>query len=256
MPALADTQAAFRAAIVTTGAAPILGRLRAPADAEERMAIYRRHYRESFRRHLRGRYPTLEWLVGTDRMVALADATLRRSPPRAPSLAEYGAALIDTVAADADLPPYLADVARLDWTLGRLAVAVDARSLSISALAEHPAQTLPELRLHLQPGLAYIASGWPVDTLVHFHLRDSAPDTLAFAPENVWLQLRGARGQFALQRLDPAVLSLRQHLTEGATLGEAIAAALTVTPDFDVSGALATLFAEGLVISISAGDTP
>ena len=256
MPALAETQAAFRAAIATTGAAPILGRLHAPADAEERLGIYRRHFRESFRRHLRGRYPTLEWLLGTDRMIALADATLQRQPPRAPSLAEYGAELIDTVMADPGLPAYLADVARLDWNLGRLAVSLDHASQSIDVLAACPPDELEDVTLVLQPGLAFIASDWPVDTLVHLHLQGTAPDALSFAPEPVRLQLRGARGQFTLERLSTGVFAFRRSLAAFEPLGAAIAAALATDPDFNLSEALAMLFATGLVIALSAGDAP
>ena len=64
-----------------------------PADPVERLEIYRRHYRESFRRHLRGRFPTLEWLVGTPRMIELADALLQSRPAARAILAEYGSEL-------------------------------------------------------------------------------------------------------------------------------------------------------------------
>jgi len=256
MPALVDTQAAFRAAIATTGTVPILSRLRAPADAEERLGIYRRHFRESFRRHLRGRYPTLEWLLGTDRMIALADTTLQRRPPRAPSLAEYGAEFIDTVAAASDLPAYLVDVARLDWNLGRLAVSVDHPPQPIGVLASCLPDQLESATLVLQPGHAFIASDWPVDTLVHLHLQGTAPDALSFAPDPVQLQLRGARGQFTLERLSTGVFAFRRSLAASEPLGAAIAAALAADPDFNLSEALAMLFATGLVIALSAGDTP
>ena len=256
MPALAETQAAFRAAIATTGATPILSRLRAPADAAERLGIYRRHFRESFRRHLRGRYPTLEWLLGTDRMIALADATLQRRPPRAPSLAEYGAEFIDTVLAEPHLPGYLADVARLDWNLGRLAVSIDLTPQPIGVLAACPPDQIEGATLVLQPGIAFVESDWPVDTLVHLHLQGTAPDALSFAPEPVRLQLRGARGQFTLERLPAGVFAFRRSLAASEPLGAAIAAALGTDPDFNLSEALATLFAAGLVTSLSAGDTP
>ena len=87
MPSLSETQAAFREAV--TGAPPeaLLARLRAPADPVLRLDIYRRHHRESFRRHLRGRYPTLEWLLGTEpprgtRRCNAPPVTTTRAQPR------------------------------------------------------------------------------------------------------------------------------------------------------------------------------
>jgi len=254
MPSLSETQAGFRAVIAGGTAPALLSGLRGSSDPGERLEIYRRHYRESFRRHLRGRYPTLEWLLGTDPVVHLADATLQHSPPRAPSLAEYGAELIETVSSAAGLPPYAADVARLDWHLGCLAVAIAHDPLPLAALASIDPQLLGALRLGLQPGLAYVSSAWPVDELVHLRQQESAPAELVFAPHETHLQLRGARGQFSLQRIDAGSFALRSALARGATLADAAAAGQAAAPDFDLSTALATLFAEGLVINHSGGN--
>ena len=136
MPSLSETQGAFRAAVTGGPRDGLLAMLRCPADAEARLGIYRRHHRESFRRHLRGRYPTVEWLLGTGRMLELADDTLRHVPPLAPSMAEYGQELVEAVQrAGAGLPPYIADVARLDWALGCISVAIAHETIDIAVLA-------------------------------------------------------------------------------------------------------------------------
>ena len=146
VPSLSDTQGAFRDAVTGGPRGGLLAMLRCPADAAARLDIYRRHHRESFRRHLRGRYPTLEWLLGTERLVALADETLRHAPPRAPSMAAYGQELVETVLrAGAALPPYIADVARTDWALGCISVAIDHDVIGIEALAAVDAAALAEV---------------------------------------------------------------------------------------------------------------
>ena len=255
MPSLSDTQAQFRDAVTGGPADGLLATLRCPADPAVRLDIYRRHHRESFRRHLRGRYPTLEWLLGTDPLVALCDATLRQSPPRAPSMSEYGQELVETLRADdSGLPPYIADVARLDWALGCVSVAVDHSGITIVALATVPADALDAVTLTLQPGLAHVAAGWPVDELVQLRLADAAPEQLAFLPQDTHLELRGARGRFSLRRLAPGEFTFRARLATGESLGRAAEAALAIQSSFDVSAALAALFAEGLVITHS-GDT-
>lgn len=257
MRSLGETQTLFRRAVAGADATAIQTLLEAPADPLERLEIYRRHYRESFRRHLRGRYPTLEWLVGTDRMIGFADALLREQPPRAPSLAEYGAGLIEVVAARrSETPVWLADVARLDWHLGCVSVATEPASTPIAALAALPAESLMDAVLLLQPGLVLLQSDWPVDRLVHLRLGGNAPDTLSFVRERVCLQLRGGRGRFALTRLEPADYAFRRALREGRRLASAAERALAAVPDFDLSAALSRLFAEGLVTAFSSNPEP
>lgn len=252
MPSLAETQALFRRAVAGGSADAVMPLIMAPADPTERLDIYRRHYRESFRRHLRGRYPTLEWLVGTDAMVGFADALLRQHPPRSPSLADYGEELAEIVSATRDrMPPWLTDIARLDWHLGRISVATEAPSLAIGALAALDPDALMEASLVLQPGLHHLQSDWPVDELVHLNLKGGAPDTLRFEPMPVCLELRGGRGRFAIERLAPAEYVLRRALAQGRRIGIAAERALGTTHNFDLPGALVRLFASGLVTAIS-----
>jgi hypothetical protein len=253
MRSLGETQTLFRRAVAGGPPDAVVALLKVPADPLERLEIYRRHYRESFRRHVRGRYPTLEWLLGTDAMVDLADTLLREHPPRAPSLAEYGADLVDVVAARRDRQPaWLSDVARLDWHLGNLSVAIEEPPLAIAALAKRAPETLLDTRLRLQPGLVLMQSDWPVDQLVHLRLGGGAPERLPFDPLHVFLELRGGRGKFWLQRLAPPDYAFRRALREGRRLGIAVERALGADRAFDLSSALARLFAEGLVAAIPA----
>lgn len=256
MPSLSETQAAFRDAITGGPAAGLLPRLCCPAEVGERLEIYRRHHRESFRRHLCGRYPTLEWLLGTAALDALADATLARHPPLSPSLAAYGAELIETLAEDTSgHPAYAPDVARLDWQLGGLAVAVAAPPLAIAGLAAIDPLQLPQTGLALQPGLAFLACAWPVDRLFEVSQQDQPPAELAFAPEPIHLQLRGARGRIGLARLTAGGFAFRRSLAAGCTLGTAAGEGTAADPAFDLPAALAGVFAEGLVIDLT-GENP
>jgi hypothetical protein len=249
MRSLGERQTLFRRAVAGGTADAIVPLLRVAADPVERLEIYRRHYRESFRRHLRGRYPTLEWLLGTDRMVELADQMLREQPPRAPSLAEYGEGLIDIVRTARDRA-WLGDVARLDWHLGCLSVAIVRPALGIAALGAVAPDALLDAGLELQPGLVYLQSGWPVDDLIHLRLGGAPPERLRFEPQRVYLELRGGRGQFALQRLSSAEYAFRRALREGRRFATAAEHALGADPAFDLSAALARLFAEGLAVAI------
>jgi hypothetical protein len=51
--------------------------------------------------------------------------------------------------------------------------------------------------------------------------------------------------------LDDPTFAFRQALAEGASLGEALARAFAIKPDFAVDAALAALFAEGAVTAVT-----
>jgi hypothetical protein len=171
-------------------------------------------------------------------------------------MAEYGAGFVGALQWDEGTSalPYLEDVASLDWALGDVAVAVDGAALSITMLANYPPDSLPDLTLRLQPGLRYLRSGWPIDDLVRIRLSERPPDQLHFVPVAVALEIRGARGQFRIGRIEEAALKFRTALASGATLGAAIEGGLSVDPEFDAAAALAALFAEGLVVDIASAN--
>jgi hypothetical protein len=74
--------------------------------------------------------------------------------------------------------PYLAQFAELEWHLGRLALATEE-----SANVQH---------VHLD---------WALDELIGFYLTDTAPDEYALRQEDVWLEIRGLRGELQMNRL-------------------------------------------------------
>ena len=93
---------------------------------------------------------------------------------------------------------------------------------------------------------------WPVDDLVKLHLDGNAPERLDFAPNRIFLEVRGARGAFSMRRLDEATFALRKTLADGAPLATALAAAPGEAA-FDPGAALASLFADGIVADVFDG---
>ncbi len=70
-------------------------------------------------------------------------------------------------------------------------------------------------------------------------------------PAPVWLQVRGARGSFRIDRLDPATFAFRSAIARGLPLGAAAEQALDIDPAFDPGGALTALLADGLAVSVT-----
>lgn len=251
MPSLAETQSLLGTAIIdgeTGGVAPLLS---GGGDPLERLAVHQRHFESSLVQALIQHFPAMEWLVGTARVAEAAKDFIRRNPPTAPCIAEYGAGFPRWLAGHvrADTAPWLRAVGEIEWRVGRATLAVSREPVSLSALSSVDPLCLPEIRLSLQPGLSYLRADWPADDLLKLFLSESAPESYALDPMRVRLEISGARGTFSLLRLSPSDFEFRRAICAGRSVGEAADRAARCA-DFDAGAALATVFTDGLVTSI------
>ena len=106
----------------------------------------------------------------------------------------------------------------------------------------------------LQAGLRYLHASWPVDDLMKLYLTDTAHSEYRLAPADVWLEVRGSRGEFHLDRLDAAEFIFRQAVLERQSIGAAAERALDAGAGFDVGRAFTTLGRGGYVIGTTSPD--
>lgn len=248
---LAEFQAQMRGAIIDGAVAPLAGALTGGGDPLARFAIHRRHYEASLVRALVEKFPALVWLAGSPFVTAAAGVFVRQSPPRAPCIAEYGQGFPAFIASrpQAQPIPWLGCVGELEWRLGRVALALEYAPLPMETLAAMP-ERLAECAFEWQPGLDYFAAPWPADDLVKLFLSDAAPERYTLNAEDIFLEVRGARGAFSMTRLDRATFIFRDALWRGATVGDAAEQALDADAAFDAGQGLVQLIAAGLAISI------
>jgi hypothetical protein len=111
-------------------------------------------------------------------------------------------------------------------------------------------QALLASRIVLQPGVRYQRSEWPIDELMAMFLSESAQDT--YELHSAWrcLEVRGARGELRIGRLDPATFAFRRALHDGQPLGDAAETALDRNQAFDAGRALAALIAAAMVVDV------
>ncbi len=180
MLTLADIQAGIRDALVDGNGAAVAPVLLGGSRPEHRLGIHQRHYVASLTRALVERFPATVWLVGSELVTNVATAFIREHPPSRPCVAEYGEEFPQYLGAHpaAASLPYLAQFAELEWHLGRLALATE-ESMNVQ-------------HLHLD---------WALDELIGFYLTDSAPDQYVLRQEDVWLEMRGLRGELQINRL-------------------------------------------------------
>ena len=138
MSSLADIQSRMRDAVVLGAESDVVPLLEAGGrDPAARLAVHRRHYEASLVEALRRRFPGALWLVGEAFVCAAAREFVRRYPPAAPCIAEYGESFPDFLARHpgGDGVPYLASFARLEWLVAQVAQSVDLPALRLDDLS-------------------------------------------------------------------------------------------------------------------------
>jgi hypothetical protein len=177
---LADIQAGIRDALVDGNSAAVAPVLLGGTRPELRLAIHQRHYVASLTRALVERFPATVWLVGSELVTRVVTSFIREHPPSRPCVAEYGDGFPRYLGAHpaAGSLPYLAQFAELEWHLGRLALATEE-----------------------WPNVQYLHLDWALDELIGVYLTDTAPDAYALRQEDVWLEIRGLRGELQMNRL-------------------------------------------------------
>jgi len=216
--------------------------------ARRGLAAYRANADASAARALGTAYPTVQQLICEHDFAILAREHWRAAPPRRGDLGEWGEGLPAAIEADPRLAdwPYLADCARLDWALHRCERAAD-EPLDAASVARLGDTDPSRLVLELRPGVAAIASCWPV-ALIHAAHRSDDPrvfdkvsDAIAAGQGEAVVVAR--EGWKAVPRtVAAAVVPWMERLGTGIDL----AAALDDTPaGFDFAGWLADAIAHG-----------
>jgi hypothetical protein len=220
-------------------------------DPEKRLAIHRRHYQASLVAALLTKFPATAWLVGTRFVEEAAGQFVRDCPPRAPCIAEYGEDFPHFLSTrpGAECMAYLRWFAELEWRVGHAAVAVELPALT-SEDFRTGAGSLADALLLLQPTARYLAAPWPVDDLLKLYLTDSAPQRYTLAPADIWIEVRGDRGDFRFNRLDAAEFVFRAAILDGLSIGAAAERALERDSSFDPGRSFLRLIAENLVIGV------
>jgi hypothetical protein len=252
VPPLAEIQSLFSQGILTGEVSRLLPLLAGGRYPAKRFAIHQRHYESSLVMALLGKFPATAWLAGTRLVSEAASCFVHDCPPKAPCIAEYGREFPKFLSdrAGAVRLPYLLDFAELEWHVGHLAIAVDASAVSMEQLSVISPDALPDTVLILQPGVFYLEAAWPVDELMQLYLRESVPDYFSMDLFDVRLELRGARGEFHINRLDFASFVFRNSILGGCSIGDAAERALEIDPELDLGRCLAAVIADELVTAI------
>lgn len=209
-----------------------------------RFAVYRNNVVAGLIDALAERFPVCVRLVGQDFFRAMAHSYVRVSLPRVPMLFEYGEDFGEFVSSfePARSLPYLPDVARLEYAVGRAYHAGDAMPLFRDVFRSLPPEGLESATVSLHPSTQVLASAYPV---VSIWRENTAPEP----PQIVTLD-HAEDGLVVRPHLDVEVCALPvggstfvEALMGGRAFGEAAKAATRRTKDFDLTACLRALLA-------------
>ncbi|MDD1529525.1 DUF2063 domain-containing protein [Bradyrhizobium sp. WBOS7] len=225
--------------------------------AGRRYDVYRNNVTVSLIEALAAVYPAVQRITGADFFRAMARFHVRSHPPASPLLFEYGREFPGFIEAyeHAQDMPWLADVARIERAWLDAYHAGDAAPLSPARLSAIDPERLADAVFIPHPAMRIVRSPYAAVTIFAAN-RGSAPPARidASRPEDALI----TRPEFevAVRHLPPAGAVFAACLASGQPLGEAAAAALEASPDFDLASNIAGLIEAGAFTSLAAGDAP
>ncbi|MFZ1415837.1 MAG: DNA-binding domain-containing protein [Defluviicoccus sp.] len=223
--------------------------------AAARLAIHVHHFRLTLIDALGATFPVIRRVVGEAFFTAAARRYVLSQPPQWPCLFEYGEGFPAFVSAlpEARSLGYLADLARLEWAINRARHAEDVPPLDAAAAAAQIEAPSCDLFIGLGPSCRLIKSAWPVDRIWQVHQQgDDAIAPVDLAAGGVNLFIHRQDGEVGWLSLDAAAFAFIGSLRADGRLGKAHALARAITPSFNASALLVSLFEGGVVTSVTA----
>jgi hypothetical protein len=158
-----------------------------PLAARDRLGIYAGMYIARLVEALEEDFPRVAAILGTERFGALARGYLARHPSAHPSIRHVGRAFAEFAAANPPpgAPPWLGDLARLEWARLDVFDAPDARALTLADLRAVAPEAWGDLRFRPVPAFAILRLDWPADRA----WAAEPGDVPALAPEPTALRL-------------------------------------------------------------------
>jgi len=236
MPSLLEQQRGFAAGLMDPGPATSHG-----------FAVYRGNVFGNWAKALASAYPIVRKIVGGEFFEGLAREYARAHPSTSGDLNEYGERLSEFVATfphTQDLP-YLSDVARMEWLAHRAYYAADAMPFDLTKISDSNPEAL---RPRLAPACALLVSDWPLARIWVVHQDDYAGEVavdLRGGPDRILVHR--PRWRVQVRSLAPGDYRFLESAQRGATLGEALEAAVAADPAFDPSLALAGWVDAGVI---------
>ena len=257
MPWWADRQREFSAALLDR-TLPMPPGLVGP-DGEpsaRRFAVYRNNFVAGLTVALKDAFPAICRIVGDEFFQAMTQGYVVSEPPASPILLDYGTGFPDFIAGfePAATLPYLPDVARIERAWTEAYHAREALPLQASDFAAIDPDRLAEIHLTVHPSLRVVRSRLPSLTIWRMNVGDGVPEPVDLEAGGEDALIVRPEAEVEARSMPPGGAEFVAALAAGLSVTEAMKAALTADPRFDLSGNLAGLIGAGVFVGLGFGE--
>lgn len=213
-----------------------------PLSREDRLSIYAHAYFQRLVDVVTSDFPTMAKVLGEEDFRELVADYLVQHPSTTPNAAEVAGHLPGFVKAHrfCHRYPFLADLARLEWSLVEAFHADELPAFDATLLSSIGEEAWEHVTFKLDRALNLLELEWPVEQL--WYAETAAPPD--FAPSRTYLAIFRAEGQARVRKLEKLPFLLLTQMQSGKSLGavcEDTHKALNLEAD---SVAVSTVFGE------------
>jgi hypothetical protein len=225
-------------------------------EGERRLRIYRNNIRANLMEALAAVYPVTERLLGEDYFRQTAGSYVREVRSTSGDIRRYGGSFPEFLAGLPGLEsfPYLRDVARLEWAYHSVFHSEIKAPLDLAALREVACGDYPMLCFGLQPAARLMASNYPVLRIWQVNLEEwSGDQTVNLNEGGANLLILRTEDSITVEPLAACDYRMLDRLNRGELLADAVAAAVSIEPDFDPGRALGRFVSQGVLVDFITG---
>jgi putative DNA-binding protein len=256
---LADRLDGFAAALLDPTLAAPWGLVGPDGEPSlKRFSVYRNNVVVGLTEALKSNFPAVCRIVGEEFFDVMARIFVVSEPPTSPILLDYGAGFADFIVRfePAASLPYLPDIARIERAWTEAYHAPEATALTPEALAAIPDDCVPVLKFSVHPSLRMVRSPLPALTIWQTNVGDGVPGPVDFAAGGEDVLLVRPTAEVEVRAMPPGGYEFVAALERGQSLTEAMKAALTADPRFDLSGNIRDLIVAGAFVDCHVNNEP
>lgn len=203
--------------------APWLAAASTDAPTALGLAVYRNNVLHSLSEALAAQFPVVRRLVGAEFFAGLAREFICQQPPSTPALTFYGDGFAAFIQQHSHCKPapYLADVARLEFSCQYALHATDSAPLAVTSLLALEPSALPDHGLRLHAGATLLQSRWPVQQIFSENQREEPGFVEVDSDCSSLLLIHRRNDQAEIVTLQAPAFLMLQRLQQGDSLQQA-----------------------------------
>ena len=191
-------------------------------------------------------------LLGSDYFRHLAKEYVIDNLPNSPVMAEYGKSFSKFILSNAVIKnlPYLADVAKLEYSIGEAYHAPNAPIVTLSDFEKIGASRLFNSQVTLHPSVACFHSNYPIVDIwkTNMHDREVKSITLLNAED---ILVSRPYFEILIESLPVGAVSFIRQLSDGKSMSEAVRSVSVINENFDLTKCLHTMMTSGVIANLN-----